>query len=219
MAPRFAPQTFPGSFEDDRGTEAVVWWFEPTVRYGPSDRRVEIHTVVRGVEVWGFQLDGLEPVESGQRRLTVNAAGDLDQCVLGGELPCTLEVDGSRRPTTVRFTLDLRIDEPKNLRLAADLDGVTVEVADDDFEQGLQRLEDSFPSGARLACCVTCLYSDYSPAGRDMIGIRCRREAKEQYLAVRSKRDYWSVPVTEEVPETYLCAEYERRVPGTGYRG
>jgi hypothetical protein len=25
--------------------------------------------------------------------------------------------------------------------------------------------------------------------------------------------------VTEEVPETYLCNEYQRRVPGTGYRG
>ncbi len=47
----------------------------------------------------------------------------------------------------------------------------------------------------------------------------CHREAKVQYLAVRSKADYWSVPVTERVPETHLCAEYERRVPGTGYRG
>jgi hypothetical protein len=25
--------------------------------------------------------------------------------------------------------------------------------------------------------------------------------------------------VTEDVPETYLCGEYQRRVPGTGYRG
>ena len=47
----------------------------------------------------------------------------------------------------------------------------------------------------------------------------CHREAKVQYLAVRSKADYWSVPVTERVPETHLRAEYERRVPGTGYRG
>ncbi len=38
-------------------------------------------------------------------------------------------------------------------------------------------------------------------------------------VAVRSKADYWKVPVTEQVPETYLCPEYERRVPGTGYRG
>jgi hypothetical protein len=51
------------------------------------------------------------------------------------------------------------------------------------------------------------------------MGMQCHRDAKEQYLAVRSKQDYWSVPVTEDVPETYLCPQYQRRVPGTGYRG
>lgn len=49
--------------------------------------------------------------------------------------------------------------------------------------------------------------------------MRCHRGAKAQYLAVISKRDYWSVPVTEDVMETYVCSDYERRVPGTGYRG
>jgi hypothetical protein len=47
----------------------------------------------------------------------------------------------------------------------------------------------------------------------------CHRGVKEQYLAVRSKADYWSVPVTEKVMETHLRPEYERHVPGTGYRG
>jgi hypothetical protein len=47
----------------------------------------------------------------------------------------------------------------------------------------------------------------------------CHRDAKDQYLAVRSKADYWYVPVTEGVMETYLCPEYQRRVRGTGYRG
>ena len=49
--------------------------------------------------------------------------------------------------------------------------------------------------------------------------MRCHRDAKGQYLAVRSKADYFHVPVTEDVPETYLCDEYERRTPRTGYRG
>jgi hypothetical protein len=75
------------------------------------------------------------------------------------------------------------------------------------------------PSDARLMCCVSCLYSDYSPDGHGLMGMRCHRDAKEQHLAVRSKADYWSVPVTEEVPETYLCPECQCRVPGTGYRG
>lgn len=66
---------------------------------------------------------------------------------------------------------------------------------------------------------MTCLYSDYSPGGHGLMGIRCHRDAKDQYLKVRSKADYWPVPVTEEVPETYLCDEYQLRIPGTGYRG
>ena len=59
---------------------------------------------------------------------------------------------------------------------------------------------------------------DYSPQGYGLVGIRCHRDAKAQYLAARSKHDFWRVPWTEEVPETYLCPEYTRRVPGTGYR-
>ena len=110
-------------------------------------------------------------------QLPLNRAGELYDCVLSGDLPCTLAVG----------------------------------------EQ--HRLEQALPPGAQLACCATCLFSDYSPGGHGLTGIRCHRDAKDQYLAVRSKRDYWSVPVTEDVPETYLCDEYQRRVPGTGYRG
>jgi len=51
------------------------------------------------------------------------------------------------------------------------------------------------------------------------MGMRCHRGAKAQYLAVKSKREYCGVPVTEEVMETYLCPEYATRIPGTGYRG
>ena len=68
-------------------------------------------------------------------------------------------------------------------------------------------------------CCVTCLFSDYSLSGHGLTGTRCHRGIKEQYLAIKSNTDYWSVPATEEVPEPYLCAEYQCRIPGTGYRG
>jgi hypothetical protein len=71
----------------------------------------------------------------------------------------------------------------------------------------------------RWQCCLTCGLSDYSPAGQGMMGMRCHRDARDQYRAVASKADYWSVPVTEEVPEFYRCEMYEPRSPGTGYRG
>jgi hypothetical protein len=38
---------------------------------------------------------------------------------------------------------------------------------------------------------------------------------------VRTKKEFWSVSGRQDrfVQETYLCPEFERRVPGTGYRG
>ena len=110
-------------------------------------------------------------------------------------------------------------DRPGNLGLSVAIAGTTFQVNDDWIEDGLLRLQDSLPPHARLVCCATCLLSDYSPGGHSLIGMRCHRDAKEQYLAVRSKADYWSVPVTEEVPETYLCSDYHIRIAGTGYRG
>jgi hypothetical protein len=47
----------------------------------------------------------------------------------------------------------------------------------------------------------------------------CHRNAKQQYLAVRSKAEYWRIPVTEDVVETHYCDEFQHRVLGTGYRG
>ncbi len=81
------------------------------------------------------------------------------------------------------------------------------------------RLASQLPERTKLICCVTCLFSDYSPGGHGLTGMFCHRDAKEQYLAVRSKNDYWSVPVAEEVMETYVCEEWANRVSGTGYRG
>jgi hypothetical protein len=68
-------------------------------------------------------------------------------------------------------------------------------------------------------CCLTCGLSDYWPAGQNLMGMRCHRDVREQYLSVQSKWDYFGVPVTEEVPEFYVCEQFEPRKPGTDYRG
>ncbi len=105
------------------------------------------------------------------------------------------------------------------LRLRMVVDGETVEAAADRFEEALPRLELRLPHGMTVMCCYTCLYSDYSPLGHGIFDMDCHRGAKEQYLAVKSKREYFRVPRTEEVMEIHLCPDYERRIPGTGYRG
>jgi hypothetical protein len=87
------------------------------------------------------------------------------------------------------------------------------------FEDCWTELMREIGSDVDVECCWNCLFSDYSPGGHSGMGMSCHRSAKEQYLAVRSKQDYWSIPVTEEIPENYRCAEWTRRIPGTGYRG
>ncbi len=220
------PQGFAGSYRDATGTEQVQWRIEGSRRYGYP--QLEVSTTIRGVPVSGTDFDGLEPVQTADPRagaLALNTAGEVGDCVLTGDLPCAVVVAGQRREVAIHFVLDLRADparnaaRPGNLRLSARIDSATFKVTDDWFEDGVLRLADMLPPDARLMCCATCLYSDYSPGGHGLMGMRCHRNAEQQYLAVRSKADYWSVPVTEEVPETYLCPEYQRRIPGTGYRG
>lgn len=218
---------FPGAFRDARGEEAITWRIRPSARPGWA-KRFEIQTVIRSVEVWGGDFDGLVPSDPKAEAidlLNLDASGALTECVLLGYLPCELEDAGRRGEAAIRFALDLRPGafqnrgSPQNLELSILIEGTTVKITDDWFEDGVQRLESLLPKPFQLVCCVTCLYSDYSPGGHGLMGMRCHRGAKAEYLAVKSKAEYWSVPVTEDVPETYLCEEYERRIPGTGYRG
>jgi hypothetical protein len=226
--------SFPGAFTDRQGTEQITWRVIPSARRQPQGvMGYQIETTIRGVTFWGYDFDSMEPRDPDQAiaaglplsRLT----GDLASSVITGDLPCTIELDGQRTAATVTFTLALgsadlgperQYPSPKNLHLTMTIADHHLDVDDDWFEDGVLRLDQAARRvGAGLVCCVTCLYSDYSPAGHGLMGMRCHRGAKGQYLAVRAKRDYWSVPVTEDVMETYLCPEYERRVPGTGYRG
>lgn len=222
---------FDGTYSDGTTAtiEPIVWRIAQSTRsrpptWGPG---YEIHTVVRGVGLSGCDFDGLDPEsEDGARKagLIVGPTG-LTDCILSGRLPCVVDSGGVEVETSVDFQLDLRNETrsdraaPTNLRLSLSGDITGVEIVDDWFEDGMIRLEAALPADFRLRCCVTCLYSDYSPAGHGLMGMFCHRGAKEQYLAVKSKADYWGVPVTEEVVETYLCEDYVRRVAGTGYRG
>ncbi len=219
------PFAFPGRYEDQDGSEEISWRIEPS-----RVRGYEIHTLIRNVAFWGYDFDGLEVVDraaAAAAGFKLEEHGEPEGCVLSGDLPCTIEAEGQPTTGAIRFRLEVPEHQhvppfnpsPKNLHLSVVVGGRTYEVADEWFEDGVQRLEELLPSDTRFRCCLTCLFSDYSPGGHSLMGMRCHRDAKQQYLAVRSKNDYWSVPVTEEVMETYLCPEYQRRVPGTGYRG
>ncbi|MFB8003561.1 DUF6304 family protein [Nocardia sp. NPDC056000] len=219
---RMRPWSFPGSYADERGCEPIVWQVEPfdTPDMGGN---YELRTVVRGIPIGGGQFDALGPDPGNSRAcdsLPLDRFNDLTSCTLGGELPCAIEVRGIRRTEIIRFTFELNPDpEPDKMHLAVTIDGTTYETDCDALETGLAQLATACAADTSLVCCFTCLYSDYSPASSLVMGMRCHRDAKEQYLAVRSKADIWSVPVTEHVPETYLCPQYRLRIAGTGYRG
>lgn len=95
------------------------------------------------------------------------------------------------------------------------------------FEGEMRDLHGRLPLGMFMKTCINCAFSDYSPYGHGLFGnLICFRANKTGYLALPSgedfsKDDYFDVmdTVSEMVQETHLCPEFEKRVPGTGYRG
>ncbi len=218
--------TFPGTHWDPLGKMAVIWEMYPSTRRSPPGQSgYDFRTEIRGTGFWGSELDCLEPVSVAAAEANGFPTGYLTDCILGGDLPFQFEIDGRPVTGTVTFRIDLTslarpaAFDPKNLRLSTAVTGETVEVLDDWFETGIAKLEAALPDRVRLRCCLNCLYSDYWPGGHGIMGMNCHRGAKAQYLAVTSKREYLTVPVTEHVPETHVCPEYTRRIKSTGYPG
>ena len=76
--------------------------------------------------------------------------------------------------------------------------------------------------GTLMKACINCAFSDYSPVGHGLFGgLACFRGNKAGYRGVTSKGGLFKIwdTMTEFVQETYLCPEFEKRAPGTGYRG
>ncbi len=209
-----------GTYRDSLGGEAITWAISPYVGTSRKQPSFEIRTTIRGVDFAGFDFDGLEPTNHDSAEtadVPLDAWGNLTACVLTGTLPSTIERDGKLLDIGIDFELDLRSGEA--LRLRCVVENEIVESTDEWFEDAMLKLGRAMPAGAALSCCVSCSFSDYSPGGHGLTGMSCHRRDKEQYLAVRRKLDYWSVPVTEEVMETHRCDEWRERQPGTGYRG
>jgi hypothetical protein len=90
------------------------------------------------------------------------------------------------------------------------------------FEDELLDLQRQLPDGMLMKACINCAFSDYSPYGHALFGgLACFRGNKDGYGAVKGKSDIFRIwdTMTEFVQETYLCPEFKKRLPGTGYRG
>ena len=95
------------------------------------------------------------------------------------------------------------------------------------IEDEMSDVQRKLPPGTFMKVCINCAFSDYSPYGHGLFGnMICFRANKAGYLVLPSGEDfekdaYFNVmdTVSEMVQEIYLCPEFKRRAPGTGYRG
>ena len=90
------------------------------------------------------------------------------------------------------------------------------------FDDELQEIVNAMPKDMQIKTCYGCAFSDYSPAGFGLYGgLACFRNTKQEYLSLKGKAAYFKLQdrMAGLVQETYLCDEFEKRIPGTGYRG
>jgi Family of unknown function (DUF6304) len=189
--------------------------------------------VVRGVEFAGPDFDGLEPVAGTDHDRLASftlQGGTLCSCVIEADIPIPVATPAGTEEGVLTARLELGNPAPNG---GLDREHLTLELRfagrayksggrSGWFEDEMLDVQGQLPHGTYLRACITCAFSDYSPAGHGLFGgLACFRDNKAEYLAVRSKTDLFRVwgTMTGFVQETYLCPDFERRRPGTGYRG
>lgn len=184
---------------------------------------------LRGVEIYGTDFELLEPVSSSPPDLVRQFSrwcGCLCSFSLTFDMPIgvsTLAGQVEGRLQAAMFIGDSARREPSTLRLTL--------VFEDNhycgsgrsgwFENELLEIQELLPPGIFIKACINCLYSDYSPAGHGFFGgLNCFRFMKQEYLVWQGKMHLLAIQNAAcSVQETFLCPEFERRIPGTGYRG
>jgi hypothetical protein len=212
----------PAIYRDEHGqvpTEIVI-----------DDR--ELRLMVRGVEFSGLDFDMLEPkpgsdpTRCGEFTLQ---SGSLVSCEIESTMPILVAVGDATQECSLHLRIEVPRAEPKVWNWAKAF--LTLTMGDKTFssaghsghfESEMLDIQRQLPDGTYLKACINCAYSDYSPAGQDMTGMMCFRRHKAAYLSVVGKRDMFRVTAEakpEYVQEFHLCPEFERRRPGSGYRG
>lgn len=193
--------------------------------------------VVRGVRFRGNDFDRFHPQDvpdPAQLSSFTFLHGSLCYCTIEADIPVSVVTPAGTVDGLLTFELDLgeplptgQMDpERLKLRLAVNGQNYSSEGKTGWFEGEMLDLQGKLPPGTFMKACINCAFSDYSPYGHGLFGnLICFRANKAGYLALPSGEDfckdaYFDVmdTVSEMVQETYLCPEFERRAPGTGYR-
>jgi hypothetical protein len=209
-------------YADELGEEPVVFTTDGT----------ELRTIIRGVRLTGLSPDSLQAEDADQpegARLKFRD-GWLDGYLVEVDIPVVVALGSSESKAIVKVAWDLRGSAPTpgsgkpTLVLQGATRAFVIESDDATFESAIPKLERQLPAGSFVKSCLNCQYSDYGVGGSQEFGsLYCFRRLKTRYLAVRSKSDYLDLfdgsASIELTQETYLCPEFSRRTPGTGYRG
>lgn len=214
---------YPAKYQDEFGEEAT------TIH---NDGR-SLRMILRGVEFEGAMLDDWVPTNATNHQPTASFPlhrNELHSYTLAFEIPVPVVVDDRTVPGSLRVHLDLGAPKAngsldrEDLLLELIVEGKTFKSCGKHgwFDDELQEIQPALAEGVFIKSCFNCAFSDYSPAGFGLFGgMACFRNSKQEYLSLKGKAAFFNLreKIAEFVQETYLCPEFEKRVPGTGYRG
>lgn len=212
---------YPARYSDDKGEEVT------TLRNDGKMLRMR----VRDVEFSGSSFDDFEPVEETEAAALISFHlnhKELCGCTIECDMSVTMVTGAGENEAVLHIRIILGVPDEYG-RLEREEIHLMLHHAGHDyagsgesgwFEDELLEIQKALPAGVSMKACINCAFSDYSPYGHGVFGwMECYRDNKAAYRRVRSKADIFRVRYTEYVQETYLCPEFERRSPGTGYRG
>lgn len=213
---------YPTKYSDKFSTESTTLYNDGAT----------LSLVLRGVRFAGRDLDSLKPNQAVPEELLNQFTLSHDalcECTLDIQIPVPVVSDDRETDAILDVHLELgvptrtgAIDRERlslSLRIANNV--YRSEGMSGWFEEELLSLQRAMPQGRFLKACIACAYSDYSPYGHGLFGgMACFRNFKTEYSLVKDKYDLF--PILEQadrVQETYLCSDFVKRRPNTGYRG
>ena len=216
-------ESYPAIYRDKLGEEITII---------NNDGQL-LSITIRGVTFTGQEFDSLEAATPLQETLLDSFTlrnTDLCDCEIECDMP--LIILSKEEPLSANLHIHLILGAPlpngglenEKLQLRLDINEKSYLSCGKHgwFEDELLELQAALPNGSYMKCCFNCAFSDYHPVGSGCFGtLACFRDNKREYLKVKNKTALFQIwnTMTEWVQETYLCPEFEKRVPGTGYRG
>jgi hypothetical protein len=213
------------TYSDRRGIETTIM----------HNDGATLTLTLRGVLFSGPDFDSLTPDSRSEPKLLDQFSltnGSLCECIIECEIPLPIIADGVTSSALLVARLRLGSQaangglDDESLLLALHVDENVYHSTGKSgwFEDELLALQRVLPDGAYLKTCFNCGLSDYSPGGHGLFGgMVCFRDSKADYRRVKGKSDFFKLMEAVSKPllvqETFLCPQFEKRQPRTGYRG